>query len=59
MTVANLERNYPMKVYKKCRNVGKRLYYLEFTLIFIVVSLKYHEVMLIYRHISFSVPIFS
>ncbi len=24
MTVANLERIYPIKVYKKCRNVGKR-----------------------------------
>lgn len=47
MTVANLERNYPMKVYKKCRNVGKRLHNLEFALIFIEVSPEYHEVTLI------------
>ena len=24
MTVANLERIYPIKVYKKCRNVGEQ-----------------------------------
>ena len=59
MTVANLERISPMKVYKKCRNVGKRFYNLEFALIFIEVSPEYHEVTLIYRCISFSVLIFS
>ena len=59
MTVAHLERNYPMKVYKKCRNVGKRLHNLEFALIFIEVSPEYHEVTLIYQRISFSVLIFS
>lgn len=59
MTVANLERIYPIKVYKKCRNVGKRFYNLEFALIFIEVSPEYHEVTLIYWCISFSVLIFS
>lgn len=58
MTVANLERNYPIKVYKKCRNVGERFYNLEFALIFIEVSPEYHEVTLIYQRISFSVLIF-
>ena len=40
MTVANLERIYPIKVYKKCRNVGKRLAIGAFSLIFIEIVLR-------------------
>lgn len=39
MTVANLERIYPIKVYKKCRNVGEHLVIGPFSLIFIEIVL--------------------
>lgn len=53
MTVANLERIYPIKVYKKCRNVGKRLAIGAFSLIFIEIVLRNPGVKLIYQCISF------
>ena len=49
MTVANLERIYPIKVYKKCRNVGKRLAIGAFSLIFIEIVLRNPGVKLIYQ----------
>ncbi len=52
MTVANLERIYPIKVYKKCRNVGKRLAIGAFSLIFIEIVLRNPGVKLIYQCIS-------
>ncbi len=58
MTVANLERIYPIKVYKKCRNVGKRLAIGAFSLIFIEIVLRNPGVKLIYQCISSFVPVF-
>ena len=49
MTVANLERIYPIKVYKKCRNVGEHLVIGPFSLIFIEIVLGILGVRLIYR----------
>ena len=54
MTVANLERIYPIKVYKKCRNVGEHLVIGPFSLIFIEIL----GVRLIYQCISSFVPVF-
>lgn len=53
MTVANLERIYPIKVYKKCRNVGEHLVIGPFSLIFIEIVLGILGVRLIYQCISF------
>ena len=58
MTVANLERNYPMRVYKKCRNVGEHLVIGPFSLIFIEIVLRNPGVKLIYQCISSFVPVF-
>ena len=44
MTVANLERIYPIKVYKKCRNVGEHLVIGPFSLIFIEIALLSKEI---------------
>lgn len=52
MTVANLERIYPIKVYKKCRNVGEHLVIGPFSLIFIEIVLGILGVRLIYQCIS-------
>ena len=49
MTVANLERIYPIKVYKKCRNVGEHLVIGPFSLIFIEIVLGILGVRLIYQ----------
>ena len=58
MTVANLERIYPIKVYKKCRNVGEHLVIGPFSLIFIEIVLGILGVRLIYQCISSFVPVF-
>lgn len=57
MTVANLERIYPIKVYKKCRNVGEHLVIGPFSLIFIEIVLGILGVRLIYQCISSFVPV--
>lgn len=56
MTVANLERIYPIKVYKKCRNVGKRLAIGAFSLIFIEIVLRNPGVKLIYQCDKSKIP---
>ena len=58
MTVANLERIYPIKVYKKCRNVGNHLVIGPFSLIFIEIVLGILGVRLIYQCISAFAPVF-
>ena len=58
MTVAKLERIYPIKVYKKCRNVGEHLVIGPFSLIFIEIVLGILGVRLIYQCISSFVPVF-
>lgn len=58
MTVANLERISPIKVYKKCRNVENHLVIGAFSLIFIEIALRNPEVKLIYQCISAFAPVF-
>ena len=56
MTVANLERIYPIKVYKKCRNVGKRLAIGAFSLIFIEIVLRNPGVKLTVSYTHLTLP---
>lgn len=58
MMVANLERIYPIKVYKKCRNVGNCHVIGAFSFIFIEIVLRNPGVKLIYQCISSFAPVF-
>lgn len=58
MTVANLERISPIKVYKKCRNVENHLAVGAFFPILIEIVLRNRGVKLIYQCISSFAPVF-